>query len=130
RGGRARRPAGRAGPRAAGQDRAAIGRGAAAEARVETLPHGQRRPLEIARALARGPSLVLLDEPAAGMSDVETARVTTLIRSLAARGLAVLMVEHNMGLVMSVADRVSVLDFGRGIAEGRPADVQGDPAGL
>jgi len=127
-GGRARRHAERIWRHAVRQDLEAIGLGACAEDPVETLPHGQRRLLEIARALARGPSLVLLDEPAAGMSDVETSRVTTLIRSLAARGLAVLMVEHNMGLVMSVADRVSVLDFGRVIAEGRPADVQGDPA--
>ena len=113
---------------AARADLEAVGLGARADVAVETLPHAQRRLVEIARALAGDPSLLLLDEPAAGMGQPEIARMTSLIRVLAARGLAVVLVEHNMGLVMSVADRVSVLDFGRVIAEGRPADVQGDPA--
>lgn len=116
--------------KAARADLEEVGLGARADVLVETLPHAQRRLVEIARALAGDPALLLLDEPAAGMSQVEITRVTALIRTLASRGLSVVLVEHNMGLVMAVADRVTVLDFGRVIAEGRPADVRSNPAVL
>jgi branched-chain amino acid transport system ATP-binding protein len=90
------------------------------------LPYGHQRRLEIARALASSPRLLLLDEPAAGMPFSETARLMELIRGLPARGLSVLLVEHNMQLVMSVCDRVAVLDFGRKIADAEPAMVRAD----
>ena len=93
-----------------------------------TLSYGDQRRLEIARALASQPRLLLLDEPAAGMPPAETARLMDLIRGLPRRGVAVLLVEHNMELVMSVCDRVAVLNFGRKIADGPPDVVRADPA--
>jgi branched-chain amino acid transport system ATP-binding protein len=90
------------------------------------LGYGDQRRLEIARALATQPSLLMLDEPAAGMPFAETARLMELIRTLPARGVTVLLVEHNMHLVMNVSDRVIVLSFGRKIAEGTPAQVGAD----
>ena len=80
------------------------------------------------RALAQDPRLILLDEPAAGLTSSEIAAVDALIMKLKARGLAVLLIEHHMDLVMSVSDRITVLDFGEMIAEGRPAEIQKDPA--
>jgi len=91
------------------------------------LPYGQKRLLEIARALATEPKLLLLDEPAAGLSHVETARLSDLIRAVAASGVTVLLIEHDMSFVMTIADRVAVLDFGKLIATGTPREVQQDP---
>jgi branched-chain amino acid transport system permease protein len=98
-----------------------------AEERARNLPYGKQRLLEIARALAQDPRLILLDEPAAGLTSSEIAAVDALIVKLKARGLAVLLIEHHMDLVMSVSDRITVLDFGEMIAEGRPAEIQKDP---
>ena len=91
------------------------------------LPYGQKRLLEIARALAAEPKLLLLDEPAAGLNREETTRLAALLRQIAASGIAVLLIEHDMSLVMNVADRIAVLDFGRLIAEGAPTDVRANP---
>ena len=93
------------------------------------LPYGTRRLVSIARAVAGQPSVVLLDEPASGLDHSETEELSTMIRRLShVWGLAVILVEHNMNLVMSVCDRLVVLDFGKKIAEGRPEDLQRDPA--
>jgi len=93
------------------------------------LPYGTQKRVELARALASRPQLLLLDEPAGGLSHEEVADLGGFIQQL--RGdfeLTVLLVEHHMGLVMGIADRVAVLDFGRKIAEGAPREVQEDPA--
>jgi branched-chain amino acid transport system ATP-binding protein len=94
------------------------------------LSYGKRKYLEIARALATGPRLLVLDEPAAGLNDTETAALARFITSLADEGLTILLVEHDMGLVMSICRRVMVLASGRKIADGAPAAVQGDEAVL
>jgi branched-chain amino acid transport system ATP-binding protein len=91
------------------------------------LPYGQQRLLEIARALAAEPKLLLLDEPAAGLNHDETQRLSRIMRRVAERGTTVLLIEHDMKLVMNTADRLVVLNFGRKIAQGSPADVQSDP---
>jgi branched-chain amino acid transport system ATP-binding protein len=93
-----------------------------------TLPHVDRRLVEIARALGTAPAVLLLDEPAAGLNDVDTARLGSLLQRLARAGLAVVLVEHDMSLVMSISDEVIVLDAGRRIAAGPPAVVRNDPA--
>jgi branched-chain amino acid transport system ATP-binding protein len=93
-----------------------------------TLPHVDRRLIEIARALATAPAVVLLDEPAAGLDDADTVRLGGLLQRLARTGLAVVLVEHDMALVMSISDEIVVLDAGRRIAAGTPAVVRGDPA--
>jgi branched-chain amino acid transport system ATP-binding protein len=93
------------------------------------LPYGDQKRVEIARALCVEPELLLLDEPAAGMNAHETALMAHLIRDIrAALDIPILLVEHDMGLVMGIANRVTVLDFGRLIADGTPAQVQSDPA--
>jgi branched-chain amino acid transport system ATP-binding protein len=95
---------------------------------VGSLPYGVAKLVDVARALAVEPRVLLLDEPAAGLNALETAEMASTIRGLRDElGISVLLVEHDMGLVMDIADRVSVLDFGRLIADGRPADVQNDP---
>ena len=94
---------------------------------AKNLPYGDQRRLEIARALATGPKLLLLDEPAAGMNPSETADLMTLIRKIRDRGMTVLLIEHHMSLVMGISDRVAVLDYGVKIAEGSPAEVSRDP---
>jgi branched-chain amino acid transport system ATP-binding protein len=95
---------------------------------VGVLPYGVAKRVDIARALAVEPTLLLLDEPAAGLNATETAEMAVTITDLRdALGISVLLVEHDMGLVMGIADRVSVLDFGRLIADGEPAAVQADP---
>ena len=92
------------------------------------LSYGTRKRVELARALAAGPRLLLLDEPAGGLNHEEVEQLGDLIRNLRKDfELTLLLVEHHMGLVMSVADRVHVLDFGRLIASGAPREVQGDP---
>ena len=96
---------------------------------VEDLPYGHRRLLAMARAVATESSVLLLDEPAAGLGDAETAELAHLVGRLAKEwGIAVLLVEHDMNFVMSVCDELVVLDFGRKIAEGTPAEVRNDPA--
>jgi branched-chain amino acid transport system ATP-binding protein len=93
------------------------------------LPYGTQKRVELARALSSGPKLLLLDEPAGGLNHEEVQELGSLIRSLRDDfDLTLLLVEHHMGLVMGIADRVHVLDFGRLIASGTPAEVQGDQA--
>jgi branched-chain amino acid transport system ATP-binding protein len=95
---------------------------------ARNLPYGDQRRLEVARALATEPKLLLLDEPTAGMNPQETAEFTDFVQELRTqRGLTVLMIEHDMRVVMGVSDRVTVLDYGEKIAEGSPQDVQKDP---
>jgi len=95
---------------------------------ARNLPYGDQRRLEVARALATEPRLLLLDEPTAGMNPQETAEFTAFVQELRTkRGLTVLMIEHDMRVVMGVSDRVTVLDYGEKIAEGTPQDVQKDP---
>jgi ABC-type branched-subunit amino acid transport system ATPase component len=94
---------------------------------AKNLPYGDQRRLEIARALASGPSLLLLDEPAAGMNPSETNDLMELIRRIRDRGITVVLIEHHMSLVMGISDRVAVLDYGVKIAEGPPAEVSRDP---
>ena len=93
-----------------------------------SLPYGLQRRLEIARALATEPSLLLLDEPAAGMNPQETHELTEFIKEIRARyDLTVLMIEHHMDLVMTISDRIYVLDFGKRIAQGTPTEIQNNP---
>jgi branched-chain amino acid transport system ATP-binding protein len=92
------------------------------------LPHGRRRLLEIARALASEPRLMLLDEPAAGLNNAETSRLAETLRRIRDAGVTIVVVEHDMGLVMDVSDAVVVLNEGRKIAEGPPLLIQKDPA--
>jgi branched-chain amino acid transport system ATP-binding protein len=92
------------------------------------LSYGDQRRLEIARALATEPILLALDEPAAGMNATETAELRRLLERIRADGVTLLLIEHDVALVMGLCDRVAVLDYGRKIAEGLPADVQRDPA--
>ena len=94
------------------------------------LSYGRRKYLEIARALATRPKLLILDEPAAGLNETETAELAEFVRGLVRRGLTVLLVEHDMSLVMSICDRVIVLASGAKIADADPATVQRDPAVL
>jgi branched-chain amino acid transport system ATP-binding protein len=92
-----------------------------------SLPYGDQRRLEIARALATEPKLLALDEPAAGMNSSETLALRKLIETVRAGGVTVLLIEHDVRLVMNVCDRVLVLDYGQTIAEGAPAEVQRNP---
>jgi branched-chain amino acid transport system ATP-binding protein len=106
---------------------ARVGLRAKANEVARNLPYGDQRRLEIARALAAEPALLLLDEPTAGMTQGEASALMALLRALVAElGLAILLIEHNMRVVMEVSDRVTVLDHGEKIAEGRPAEVQAD----
>src|SRR5258708_4764595 len=93
---------------------------------AKNLPYGDQRRLEIARALATSPRLLLLDEPAAGMNPAEKRSLQGLVTRIRDSGRTILLIEHDMGLVMGISDRVAVLDFGRKISEGAPADVQAD----
>jgi branched-chain amino acid transport system ATP-binding protein len=104
-----------------------VGIGHRTHDRARNLPYGDQRRLEIARAVATKPTVLLLDEPAAGMNPVEKQGLIRLIRALRDTGLTIVLIEHDMGLVMGISDRVAVLDFGQKIAEGLPADVQRDP---
>jgi branched-chain amino acid transport system ATP-binding protein len=98
-----------------------------AEQPAGALPYGLMKRVEIARALAAKPRLLLLDEPAAGLNDTETLALRELIARIRASGVTVLLVEHNMPLVMNVSDRLLVLDYGSVLAEGTPAEIQADP---
>jgi branched-chain amino acid transport system ATP-binding protein len=95
-----------------------------ADEAARNLPYGDQRRLEIARAMATAPSILLLDEPAAGMNPSEKRALMALIRRIRDTGLTVVLIEHDMGLVMNVCDRITVLDFGAKIAEGLPTDIQ------
>ncbi len=94
---------------------------------AENLPYGAQRRLEIARALATEPLLLLLDEPAAGMNPQETKELVTLIKQISSEGQAILLIEHDMKLVMSLSDRIFVVDYGKKIAEGNPAEIRTNP---
>jgi branched-chain amino acid transport system ATP-binding protein len=107
-----------------------VGLAAAAERPAGQLTYGHQRLLEIARAVAARPRLLLLDEPAAGLNASETAVLADIIHAIAARGIGVLLIEHDMELVMRIAADIIVLDFGRKIAEGSPADIAKNPAVL
>ena len=107
-----------------------VGLEARAQMPAAALTYGQQRLLEVARAMAANPRLLLLDEPAAGLNAVETDHRAGVIRALIGRGITVLLIEHDVNLVMRVASRIVVLDFGRKIAEGAPQEVRNDPAVL
>ena len=94
---------------------------------AKNLPYGAQRRLEIARALATEPTLLLLDEPAAGMNPQESVDLTALVARVRDAGITVLLIEHDMKVVMGIADRIVVLDFGEKIAEGLPAEIQRNP---
>ena len=96
--------------------------------KAKNLPYGDQRRLEIARALATEPKLLCLDEPAAGFNPSEKAALIELIRAIRDDGYTVLLIEHDMRLVMGVTDRIVVLEFGRKIADGLPAEIRDDPA--
>ncbi len=98
------------------------------ETLAASLAYGQQRRLEIARALAGDPKLLLLDEPAAGMNESETSDLFHLVKKIQSMGTTVLLIEHDMPLVMKVCDRIVVLSFGEKIAEGTPEEIQNDPA--
>ncbi len=104
-----------------------VGLAERAEEPAATLPLGDQRQLEVARALATEPALLLLDEPAAGMTPTEKGAMNRLIRTIVADGRTVLLVEHDISLVMDVSHAVTVLNFGQKIAEGPPAEVRADP---
>ncbi|PWT86919.1 MAG: metal-dependent hydrolase [Proteobacteria bacterium] len=105
-----------------------VGLGAKAGEPAGNLPLGQQRLVEVARALAAAPLLIMLDEPAAGLRSMEKQALAALLRKLRADGIAILLVEHDMDFVMNLADRIVVLDFGKKLAEGMPAEIQGNPA--
>jgi branched-chain amino acid transport system ATP-binding protein len=94
----------------------------------EDLPHGRRKMVGVARALAASPKLVLLDEPAAGLDADESAGLAGELRGLLDHGVSILLIDHDMGLVLSVCDKVYVLDFGKIVACGTPAEIRNDPA--
>ncbi|MBZ5734614.1 ABC transporter ATP-binding protein [Nocardioides sp. TRM66260-LWL] len=104
-----------------------VGIAAYADERADSIPTGTARLLELARCLAGSPRLLLLDEPSSGLDETETDAFGELLRDLASDGVAVLMVEHDMDLVMGVCDTIHVLDFGTVIASGEPADIRTDP---
>jgi branched-chain amino acid transport system ATP-binding protein len=105
-----------------------MGLGRKADELARNLPYGDQRRLEIARALATGPKLLCLDEPAAGFNPAEKTKLMQLIRKIRDQGYTVLLIEHDMKLVMGVTDRIVVLEFGRKIAEGLPAEIRDNPA--
>jgi branched-chain amino acid transport system ATP-binding protein len=105
-----------------------VGLAADRDVRADQLPTGRARRVELARALATNPKVLLLDEPASGQDDHETQGFAAIVRDVAAGGVAVVLVEHDVSLVMTVCDVIHVLDFGRVIATGSPAEVQDDPA--
>ncbi len=106
---------------------ALVGLAGCAEQSAGSLPYGHQRRLEIARALAAGPALLLLDEPAAGMNPSESRELMALIRTIRARGVTVLLIEHDMRVVMGISDRILVLHHGQRIAEGAPAEIRAHP---
>jgi branched-chain amino acid transport system ATP-binding protein len=105
-----------------------VGLGGQGDRPAEGLAYGERRRLEIARALAGRPKLLLLDEPVAGVGGGEVDEIAALLRQLVADGQTIVLIEHNVRFVMELCDRVAVLNFGRKIAEGTPSEVSGDEA--
>jgi branched-chain amino acid transport system ATP-binding protein len=105
-----------------------VGIARVADTRVDSLPTGSARLVELARALATEPKVLLLDEPSSGLDEQETDALGVLLHELTAGGLAVLLVEHDMPLVMEACSHISVLDFGRVIARGTPSEIQADPS--
>jgi branched-chain amino acid transport system ATP-binding protein len=101
--------------------------GTSAQLPAGSLPYGHQRRLEIARALATRPALLLLDEPAAGMNPAEATRLMELIKRIRDRGITVVLIEHHMKVVMGISDRIAVLHYGNKIAEGTPAEIRADP---
>ena len=97
------------------------------ESRADSMPYGALKRLEIARALAMKPRLIFLDEPAAGLNAKETMEVDALVRKVAASGVTVVLVEHDMKMVMNLSDRILVLDYGKKLAEGTGAEVRTNP---
>ncbi len=124
-------------PSAAKEDRASrdralqeldfVGMGGTHELLAGGLSYGRQRLVEIARALATDPTLLLLDEPAAGLNPTETEQLDVVLRNIVDRGITVMLVEHDMNLVMAISDYLTVLNFGKKISEGRPEEVQADP---
>ena len=104
-----------------------VGLAESAHEEARNLPYGRQRLLEIARALALDPQLLLLDEPAAGLTAPDIKELVAIIHKIKEHGITVILIEHHMDVVMSICDRVSVLDFGQKIAEGKPQDVQANP---
>ena len=104
-----------------------VGLSAQADMRADTLPYGRQRLLEVARALAARPRLLLLDEPAAGLNPDETQALADTILRIRERGITVLLIEHDMSLVMRIAQHIVVLDFGKKIAEGTPDEIKAHP---
>jgi branched-chain amino acid transport system permease protein len=124
-------------PRYRREERAALERAAAilefvglsplADEEARNLPYGKQRLLEIGRALGLNPALLLLDEPAAGLTAPDIVELVAIIRKIRQYGITIILIEHHMDVVMSISDTVTVLDFGQKIAEGKPAAVQADP---
>jgi branched-chain amino acid transport system ATP-binding protein len=104
-----------------------VGVGKYKDAHASQMPYGALKRLEIARALAAGPKILLLDEPAAGLNHTETGEIEDLIRKVAQSGVTVLLVEHDMKLVMNLSDHILVLDYGKTLAEGTAAEVRANP---
>ncbi len=104
-----------------------IGLGTKADIMADNLPLGERKLLEIGRALATDPRLICLDEPAAGLNETETKAAAQLVQAIKAKGITVLLVEHDMNVIMNISDRIAVLNYGEKIAEGTPAQIQADP---
>ena len=98
-----------------------------ADEEARNLPYGKQRLLEIGRALGLSPRLLLLDEPAAGLTAPDIKELMAIIRKIRDHGITIILIEHHMDVVMALSDTVTVLDFGQKIAEGAPAAVQGDP---
>jgi ABC-type branched-subunit amino acid transport system ATPase component/ABC-type branched-subunit amino acid transport system permease subunit len=105
-----------------------VGLTAFSEEQARNLPYGKQRMLEIARALGLNPSLLLLDEPAAGLPPADLPELMKMVQKIRDHGITVILIEHHMDVVMGISDTISVLDFGQKIAEGKPADVQSNPA--
>lgn len=104
-----------------------IGLGAKANVMADSLPLGERKILEIGRAMAAEPQLICLDEPAAGLNETETEAAARLIQAIKANGITVLLVEHDMNVIMNISDEIMVLNYGEKIAEGTPAEIQCHP---
>jgi branched-chain amino acid transport system ATP-binding protein len=104
-----------------------VGSGRYIHADANSMPYGALKRLEIARALAAEPIILLLDEPAAGLNPHETAEIDQLIQKIAATGVTVVLVEHDMKLVMNISHHLLVLDFGKKLAEGKPEEIRSNP---